>query len=331
MRDTQTSMPPRDLPFGSDTLTVPCYLSTGPDDPGFAAWKSEHPDWFEAGTWTPAPQRRHGQRNDAEREKLVAWMNETRTLERASLRPGGDADWTVSALRSATFPIGLPGPGEHDWFQGKARYVSIATARSDDDFTLYPPDPNSQPARVERVSEKVDPITARIRDVDSQLHILLATTFRERAAAIDRSGSAANFGTRLHTLRDLVNTAAIPGVQAEQSFAGGDAVEYGTAGSVRTDILLRIGDDVVAVWDFKTGQAPKLPEPRKQQIRSAIRSQYRIRTFPSRFCMRDFTGGDVEVSSNPQGIQRTFAESASAPKRQSLRGVANLLRAGNRR
>ena len=53
-------MPSRPLPFGSDTLEIPAYLAKGDgsDDPGFQRWKLDHPDWFAAGTWTPAPRPR---------------------------------------------------------------------------------------------------------------------------------------------------------------------------------------------------------------------------------------------------------------------------------
>lgn len=55
-------MPSHPLPFGSDTLEVPVYLAKGDgsDDPGFQRWKLDHPDWFIAGTWTPAPRPRQG-------------------------------------------------------------------------------------------------------------------------------------------------------------------------------------------------------------------------------------------------------------------------------
>lgn len=48
-------MPPRDVLFGPDQLTVPWYLSKGDDDPGLLEWKRDHPDGFVAGTWTPGP------------------------------------------------------------------------------------------------------------------------------------------------------------------------------------------------------------------------------------------------------------------------------------
>ena len=50
-------MPRRDSPYGPDTLAIPAYFSAGPDDPGLAAFKRDHPDWFTAGTWTPAPEQ----------------------------------------------------------------------------------------------------------------------------------------------------------------------------------------------------------------------------------------------------------------------------------
>ena len=37
---------------GSDRLEVPAFFDTG-DAAALARWKREHPDWFEAGRWTP--------------------------------------------------------------------------------------------------------------------------------------------------------------------------------------------------------------------------------------------------------------------------------------
>ena len=66
----------------------------------------------------------------------------------------------------------------------------------------------------------------------------------------------------------------LPDVEAEQSFFDGSVVAYGDLSSTRTDVLLRQGGDVVAVWDFKTGLSPIMPESRKAQIRRAIASRY---------------------------------------------------------
>ena len=129
-------MPPRDLPLGSDTLSVPCYLSTGPDDPRLAAWKSEHPEWFEAGTWTRAPQLQNppGERPAQDASLLGAWdgsvapygmlaarpnrrpptassgigTGTTRPMGREPGREPSSADWPDDALRAATFRIGSP-------------------------------------------------------------------------------------------------------------------------------------------------------------------------------------------------------------------------------
>lgn len=199
-------MSPRDRPFGPDTLIVPCYLATGPDDPNLAAWKSEHPDWFEAGSWTRSTVR-SGQ-SSAERDaRVVTWMDETRAPHQARSRPGGlsDPDWAAAALRLATFVPGLPTDASINGdASARARY-----SQASDQFELYPSD-RAAPARIERVSEPVDPITARIRDVASQLRIIIDTSFREPAATVDRSGSTAAFGTRLHTaLREAVGAAHI--------------------------------------------------------------------------------------------------------------------------
>lgn len=136
-------MPPRDLPFGSDTLIVPCYLSNGPNDPGLAAWKSEHPDWCEAGTCTrpPQPRQRPAERPAQDAPLLSAGGGSlaaygtpaarpnplppkappeigTGTTWPARREPGREsstADWAEEGLRAATFPIGVPSV---DWPDG---------------------------------------------------------------------------------------------------------------------------------------------------------------------------------------------------------------------
>ncbi len=46
-------MPPRDMPFGNDTLVIPAFFRTPYNDEAFERWKQDHPDWFVAGHWDP--------------------------------------------------------------------------------------------------------------------------------------------------------------------------------------------------------------------------------------------------------------------------------------
>ena len=95
---------------------------------------------------------------------------------------------------------------------------------------------------------------------------------------MDKSGSAAAFGSRLHKIfADAVRAAratTLPDVEVEQSFFDGSVVAYGDLSSKRTDVLLRQHGHVVAMWDFKTGLAPSMTEARKKSIRDAINSEY---------------------------------------------------------
>ena len=146
-------MPPRDLPSGSDTLIVPCYLSNGPNDPGLAAWKSEHPDWCEAGTCTrpPQPRQRPAERPAQDAPLLSAGGGSLAAYGTPAARPNplppkappeigtgttwptrrepgresSTADWAEEGLRAATFPIGVPSV---DWPDGVGPTVEKITA-----------------------------------------------------------------------------------------------------------------------------------------------------------------------------------------------------------
>ena len=82
------------------------------------------------------------------------------------------------------------------------------------------------------------------------------------------------FGIQAHVeFGNRVKALNIPGIRekgVEQSFSLGEAVRYGLAGSVRTDILLRDRDGIpIAVYDLKIGNA-KLTPSRVREIREAL-------------------------------------------------------------
>ena len=68
----------------------------------------------------------------------------------------------------------------------------------------------------------------------------------------------------------------IPGIReegVEQSFSLGDAVRYGAAGSIRSDVVLRDRSGIpIAVYDLKTGNA-KLTPSRVREIRDGLGRQ----------------------------------------------------------
>ena len=82
------------------------------------------------------------------------------------------------------------------------------------------------------------------------------------------------YGTLVHlAFAADVRWQDIPGIGSdgvEQSFSFGDVVQYGTNGSIRTDVVLRDdNDEIIAVWDVKTGNA-ELTDARKQEIRDEL-------------------------------------------------------------
>jgi hypothetical protein len=87
-------------------------------------------------------------------------------------------------------------------------------------------------------------------------------------------GAGPIFGIEAHVeFARRVKELNIPGIRqegVEQSFSLGEAVRYGLAGSVRTDIVLRDrGGIPIAVYDLKVGNA-KLTPSRVKEIRKSL-------------------------------------------------------------
>lgn len=88
------------------------------------------------------------------------------------------------------------------------------------------------------------------------------------------AGSGPIFGIQAHLeFAKRVKALNIPGIReegVEQSFSLGDAVRYGAAGSIRTDVILRDqSGNPIAVYDLKTGNA-KLTRSRVREIRDGV-------------------------------------------------------------
>jgi hypothetical protein len=88
-------------------------------------------------------------------------------------------------------------------------------------------------------------------------------------------GSGPLYGIEAHaTFGKLVADRGLAGISpkdVEQSFSLSGIAAYGSAGSVRTDVLLRDRDDnIIAIYDLKTGSA-KLSPARADELRNYTR------------------------------------------------------------
>ncbi|MCJ2110338.1 hypothetical protein MKK64_03825 [Methylobacterium sp. E-025] len=111
--------------------------------------------------------------------------------------------------------------------------------------------------------------------IDAKTELLVDVV--KEAISISGDVRVPAYGVRLHaaTAR-LIRNLDIPGIGrhgVEQSFSLGDSVGYGLEGSVRTDVVLRDGRTssapILAVWDFKTGNA-RLTPARVREIREGL-------------------------------------------------------------
>ena len=82
-------------------------------------------------------------------------------------------------------------------------------------------------------------------------------------------------GILLHTMfKDAVEDAIKrgelpPAVRTEQTFANGVDKRYGEKGALRTDVILMEGNEVIAVWDYKTGAGPTISRPRIDELQGS--------------------------------------------------------------
>ncbi|MEZ5850503.1 MAG: hypothetical protein R3D68_07625 [Hyphomicrobiaceae bacterium] len=78
------------------------------------------------------------------------------------------------------------------------------------------------------------------------------------ADAVRREGNywtAADYGTKVHkNLERQIKFLDDPNFVAEQSMSKNDFENYGTPGSIRVDVLERVGNGTVCVYDIKTGR-----------------------------------------------------------------------------
>ena len=269
-------MPPRHTVASGNQLMVPAYLVTDEDEPDFIQWKRDHPDSFVAGTWE-LPSSGQGDRT----------LVEARSGHVLDNAPASVGTMPTFGLLAAARPIPLPDPStisvedfqtvtaEARRFRNKERSDSDAyrlkgpERQAERTTAEYPPAPPLSLATV-RVLGGIDdqvagpgmpvPPTDEIRTIEAKL----VSITEEVKAVVDPNVPAgmtsSQLGTHLHTLfaaavRQAVQTGALPPtVEVEQSFRHRNDAEYGEAGSIRTDVILKGPDGgVIAIWDYKTG------------------------------------------------------------------------------
>ncbi|MBI4317574.1 MAG: RHS repeat-associated core domain-containing protein [Chloroflexi bacterium] len=84
------------------------------------------------------------------------------------------------------------------------------------------------------------------------------------------TGSGHVAGTKKHkSLADKIKELNHPKLKSEVSFRDGEEVHYGTEGSIRVDVVEYDGDQIIGVYDFKTGSG-QLNTSRIDEIRSHL-------------------------------------------------------------
>ena len=106
-------------------------------------------------------------------------------------------------------------------------------------------------------------------DASCPRHGLVQSLTDQAANTVTRNGnywSAAVYGTKVHTkLRDQIRAVGDPNLRTEVSAIKSIEAGYGKLGTVRVDVLERVGDGTVCVYDIKTGKS-RLTLPRMQEI-----------------------------------------------------------------
>jgi len=195
--------------------------------------------------------------------------------------PGG-GQWTsegVSGSSSETIegsePEDTPRPVQYAALETGTR--SDATASS-----VAPNDPDDSnrsgdqyaAITVERYDRTGDERIDRTSDILFQALVRDEALVDQALSLLGKIGPAL-YGTLVHlAFATDIRWQDIPGIGSdgvEQSFSLGDAVQYGSNGSIRTDIVLRDDNDkIIAVWDVKTGNA-ELTDARKQEVRDELK------------------------------------------------------------
>lgn len=160
-----------------------------------------------------------------------------------------------------------------------ALYVWLSTRNSADgaatiDFNAHSFVPG---ASVDDKAIRVDQLTREQVDAACPRHAEVQTRTDQAADAVRRTGNALTaqtYGTAVHmNLKQQLDALDDPNFRAEVSAIKSRQVSYGQSGSVRVDVLERVGNGTVCVYDIKTGDRG-FSARRMAEIASNVHSVY---------------------------------------------------------
>lgn len=161
-----------------------------------------------------------------------------------------------------------------------ALYVWLSTRNSTDgtatlDFNAQSFEPG---ASLQDKAIRVDQLTREQVDEACPRHAEVQARTDQAAEAVRRAGNtltAQTYGTAVHTdLKQQIDALNDPDFRAEVSAIKSDSARYGQSGSVRIDVLERVGNGTVCVYDIKTGDRG-LGARRMAEIAGNVHSLYR--------------------------------------------------------
>jgi hypothetical protein len=100
---------------------------------------------------------------------------------------------------------------------------------------------------------KTDDVADAKRILTSKVDNAFKNTVQDSTATVN--------GTKVHSTlsksinKEVVKTGTGTTLVSEKSYKAGEAVDYGTKGSVRIDVVEKDGDNIVALYDLKTGKS----------------------------------------------------------------------------
>jgi hypothetical protein len=173
-------------------------------------------------------------------------------------------------------PVGNPDGGQ--WTSGEsggAAQVAVVDPR--DSAGLVISDEGSGGVRAWAKYAETGDQQSRDEAAVAATTVTLHKTLVQVSGAVVRSPDITpqQFGTAVHTqFARTVRAMNLPGIGetgVEQSFDKDGLAKYGADGSIRTDVVLRNDERIIAVYDLKTGNAVIRP-PRAAEIRAMTRA-----------------------------------------------------------
>ena len=120
---------------------------------------------------------------------------------------------------------------------------------------------------------QVDEACPRLNEVQARTDLAA-----ERVGGMGRALPPSQYGTAVHYgLSQQIKDLKDPNFRAEVSILKTDAETYGTKDSIRVDVLERVGDGTVCVYDIKTGRSVLTPG-RMAEISGRVLNIYRDTT-----------------------------------------------------